>query len=405
MSASITENSKSRDQWTDNEFLDSLRQKGDYLADACFEELKEVLEEENFGNLFKTLKANDQPLSSNMPEPLRQFIERTTTLPLIGGETIDFDRIRRGQRVFMTQAFPSALVLLTKALPSGYAAPNLSRILCLSDNLSKRPYRRLLGVLQMVVNVCAVGGFEKNGKAIITIPKMRLLHAGIRHITRRHLPDYQNDFGVPVNQEDMLGSVMGFSYLVINGLRQLDIGLTTIQAEDLYYLWRVFAQMMGIHPENDPNSSMFVPANLYEAKVFYDSYSQRHYVDAVNNPDGVQLAKANLQMLNDLLPQTPLRQLGLKIVPRVYMEQLMGRKGCARIGIQPVRFLFVSKWVLKKLPGVWSRLWNVTDRFDPSRHYHENLSRIFFQGLINREFNGEITFRIPDTLEELRKLA
>ncbi len=394
-----------RERWSNDRFLNDLRKKGDHLADECFSELKEILEERDFGNLFKTLNSNDEPLPSDVPEPLRSFFEQTTRLPFIDGEAVDLKRIEQGQKVFMTHAFPSAMVLLAKSLPEGYAAPNLSKIMCLSDNLSKRPYRRLLGVLQMVVNVSAVGGFGAGGKAIITVPKIRLIHAGIRHIVRKHLPDYESEFGVPVNLEDMLGTVMGFSYLVITGLQKLDVGLTDKEAEDFYYLWRVFAQMMGVHPENEPNTGMYVPADLAEAKVFYDSYRRRHYVEAAFNPDGVRLAKANLQMLNDLLPQTPLRRLGLKIVPRIYMEDMIGRRGCSLIGIKPVRFFYVTKLFLKHLPAIWIRLWDVGDTLDRSGHLHENLSRIFFQGLINRQFNGEITFLIPDTLEELHRLA
>lgn len=392
-------------KWSDDGFLDDLRQRGDFPADKCFSELKEALKREDFTRLFKMLNANDDPLPEDVPGCLKGFIERATKLPTIDGSPVDLERIERGQRVFMTHALPCAMVLLTKSLPEGYAAPSLSKILCLSDNLSQYPYRRLLGVLQLIVNVCAVGGFEPTGKAIITVPKIRLLHAGIRNIVRRHLPEYEKQYGVPVNFEDMLGTVMGFSHLVVVGLRQLDMGLTDEEAEELYYLWRVFAQMMGIHPRDDANNSDFVPANLSDARLFYDSYRRRHYVEAASNPDGVQLAAANLQMLNDLLPQTPLRRLGLKMVPRIYMEELIGREGCERIGIQPVRFLHLTKWFLTHLPAVWTRLWGVADAIDRSGNVHENLSRVFFQGLINRQYGGEVTFLIPDTLTELRKLA
>lgn len=393
------------ERWSNDQFLNGLRQQGDQLADECFHKLKEESKGLDFSDVFKALDTNEAPLPNDAPQPLSQFFEQTAKLPSLDDKTIDLERIERGQKVFMTHAFPSAMVLLTKSLPEGYAAPNLSKVLRLSDNLSKRPYRRLLGVLQMLVNVSAVGGFEAGGKAIITIPKIRLLHAGVRHIVRKHLSDYENDYGVPVNLEDMLGTVMGFSYLIITGLQKLGVGLTDEEAEDFYYLWRVIAQMMGIHPTNEPNNSMYVPANLAEASVFYDSYRRRHFVAAVDNPDGVQLAKANLKMLSDLLPQTPLRRLGLNIVPRIFMEDLMGKEGCALVGVKPVRFLYITKWFLKSLPPIWTWLWGVGDILDPSGHLHENLSRIFFQSLINREFNGEITFLIPDTLDELRRLS
>ena len=195
------------DRWSNHRFLDRLRRMGDGPADQCFHALNEQLRESDFGDLFRTLNTNNQPVPEDAPVPLRMFIEQTTALPNIDGENIDFGRIERAERVFMTHAFTSALVLLTRSLPEGYAAPNLSKVLFLSDNLSRRPYKRLLGVLQMVINVSAVGGFEASGKAIVTIPKIRLLHAGVRYIVRKHLPDYEDEYGVPVNLEDMLGTM------------------------------------------------------------------------------------------------------------------------------------------------------------------------------------------------------
>ena len=382
----------STDRWSDDAFLDGLKRQGDARADACFDALKDDLAGEDFAKLFVQLNANGVALPDGLPEPLEDFLAESMRLPSIGGEPVDSDRLARGQKVFMTNALPAALVLLAKSLPEGYAAPRLSKILVLSDNLKERPYRRLLGVLQMLVNVSAVGGFEAGGKALVTIPKMRLLHAGVRHIVRQHLPDYEADYGPPVSQEDMLATVMAFSYLLVTGLQRLDIGLSNDEAEDFYYLWRVFAQMMGIHPAGDPDSADFVPADLAQAEAFYRAYRSRHYTPAAENPDGVALAEANLGLLNDLLPQTPLRRLGLNIVPRVYMANLLGSQACARIGIKPVRFLHVTNWVLMRLPAVWSRLWSVRDRFDPASGVHENLSRLFFQGLIDREYGGEVTF-------------
>ncbi|GJL50433.1 MAG: hypothetical protein NPIRA01_16600 [Nitrospirales bacterium] len=392
-------------KWSKDQFLDGLRLQGDAGADQCLAQLHDVLKEEDFNELFQRLNTNAAVLSDDIPGPLSAFLTTTMNLPLIESHLIDRERIKRGQRVFMTHALPAALVLLVKSLPEGYAAPNLSKVLSISNNLSQRPYRRILGVLQMLINVSAVGGFEPSGKALITVPKIRLLHAGVRKVVREHLTHYEAQHGVPVNLEDQLGAVMGFSYLVITGLQQLRIGLSDDQAEDLFYVWRIFAQMMGIHPEGHPERSEYVPRNLAEAKQFYESYVRRHYVSAVDNPEGVQLAAVNLQMLNDLLPQTPLRRLGMHILPRMYMEELMGKEGCERIGIAPVRFLYLTKWLVATFPSIWSRLWHVVDRVDSSQHLHENISRVFFQGLIHREFNGEITFRIPDTLDELNRVT
>jgi hypothetical protein len=35
----------------------------------------------------------------------------------------------------------------------------------------------------------------------------------------------------------------------------------------------------------------------------------------------------------------------------------------------------------------------------------DTVSRLFFQGMINRSWDGEVTFLIPDTLADVRRLA
>ena len=67
----------------------------------------------------------------------------------------------------------------------------------------------------------------------------------------------------------MLATIMGFSLLVIRGLQKLQVGLTAQEAEDYYYLWRIYALAIGIHPRGSPDSTEYLPANLAEADEFY----------------------------------------------------------------------------------------------------------------------------------------
>ena len=271
----------------------------------------------------------------------------------------------------------------------------MTKILTISGDLETHPYKRTLGVLQMVVNVATCRGFADGGAAVVTAQKLRLLHAGVRGIVRRRLPDYEATYGVPVNQEDMLGTIMGFSYLVIEGLRQLEIGLSAAEEDDLYYLWSIFAHTMGI----DPNA---IPSTVEDARTFYAAYARRHYVDAADNPDGVRLAAADLSMLQHVMP-TVLRWLGLNMVPRLYMQELMGRSHCQQIGIQPVRGHAILKWALSRLPVLWLKLWGEID--DHNAYLHETESRLLFQGLIDQSYGGKVEFLIPETVKELHKLA
>ena len=80
------------------------------------------------------------------------------------------------------------VVLLASSLPRGYAAPCLCEILGISRDLERHPFGRLMGVVQLLINISDAGAFQPNGRAIVTAQKLRLLHAGIRAIAGRYRP-------------------------------------------------------------------------------------------------------------------------------------------------------------------------------------------------------------------------
>jgi hypothetical protein len=228
---------------------------------------------------------------------------------------------------------------------------------------------------------------------------MRLLHAGVRRVVPRYRPDYRDKYGEIVNHEDMLATIMGFSWLVIDGLRTLGAGLKPKEEEDFYYLWHTFARMMGIHPDGRPEDPSWVPATVAEAGTFYAAYAKRNYVDAARNPDGVTLARINLAMVRSLVPWWA-RLLGLGMLPRLVMTELLGEEGIERVGISPLAghgFLGHAFSFLLRM------LQDLSD--DIPTHLGERLGRLVFQDMIDIGRGGEVTFLVPDSLAEMRELA
>jgi len=384
---------KTNERWSD-EFLNKLHAESDELADKYLRLIMADNEKKGVRKLFATMDSNDAvPPGDHFPE-LTEFFQLTHNLP----PGTDLQRIRRGELLFLKHILTGALVLLAKSLPEGYAAPNLSQILSISDDLKTHPYKRLLGTLQLVMNVSCAGGFEPGGRAVITAQKLRLLHSGVRYLADRYRPRFKEQYGVPVNHEDMLATIMGFSLLVVEGWRTLNLGLSKQDEDDFYYVWQTFALMMGIHPPDEPSNAEYIPNDIDDATLFYDRYRSRHYVDAAVNPDGVSLARANLNMLRDMIPR-PLRFLGLGLIPRIYMTELMGDEGCRRIGISPVWKHRHLKWILMK----------IHDLLKPFEHFNERdhirFGQTIFQGMINKAYDGRVTFDVPTTLREVRRIA
>lgn len=384
---------KTNERWSD-EFLNKLRAESDELADKYLRLIMADNEKSGVRKLFATMDSNDAvPPGDHFPE-LAEFFQLTHNLP----PGTDLQRIRRGELLFLKHILAGALVLLAKSLPEGYAAPNLSQILSISNDLKTHLYKRLLGTLQLVLNVSCAGGFEPGGRAVITAQKLRLLHSGVRYLADRYRPRFKEQYGVPVNHEDMLATIMGFSLLVVEGWRTLNLGLSKQDEDDFYYVWQTFALMMGIHPPDEPSNAEYIPNDIDDAALFYDRYRSRHYVDAAVNPDGVALARANLNMLQDMIPR-PLRFLGLGLIPRIYMTELMGDEGCRRIGITPVWKHVHLKRILMKIHDLLKPL----ERFDERDHIR--FGQTIFQGMINKAYDGRVTFDVPTTLREVRRIA
>jgi len=386
-------------RWTDS-FLDELKGVGDKAADETLEKMIRDGEVKHAAELFKFLDANNaKPVHDAYPA-FTDFYDQTNRLP----EGTDLERIERGENFFIFNSLPAALVLLGKSLPEGYSAPNFTEILGLSKNLELHPYHRLLKVMQMLINVGAFRGFKPDGRAVISAQKLRLLHAGIRIITKEHRPDYSKKFGTPINLEDMLATLMGFSLLLITGLRLLGIEVSDAEADDYFYVWRIYALLMGIHPPDKPHSFEYIPDNVQDAQIFYEKYAKRHYVSADQNPHGLRLEKANIDMMKKMIPGWS-KVLGFGLAPKVYTQHLIGREACSRVGIKPLKGFHFYKWLLYGLPKVWLKIYSI---FRSKHHYHTKhhyVGQIIFQKLINNKFGHIVEFEIPLSIKDMLKMG
>lgn len=377
-------------RWSDDAFLDLLKQHKDDLADQTVTRLIEDHGIEKVGYIFQKMSASDDQIPADAPRALLDFVEQTRALP----PGIDHERLAR-RDALLPFGPVSVLIMLAASLPHGYAAPRLARILTISDDLATHPYKRLMGVVQLLINLGGHDAFVPGGRAVVTAQKMRLLHAGVRLLVPKYRPEYGKRFGVPVNFEDQLATLMGFSYLVIDGLRRLHCITREQDAEDRYYRWHVYGRLMGIHPPGKPEDGTWVPEDVAAAGRFYDAYARRHFTAAGENPDGVKLARANLDMLVDMIPRW--LRFGRGLMPRIAMAELMEPEDLARIGMSPVaghRFLKGLFTVgLHTTYGIWRAL--------PVGLEHA-LGYLVYQGMVGMGRGGKVQFAIPTSVDTLR---
>jgi hypothetical protein len=107
------------------------------------------------------------------------------------------------------------------------------------------PGKRLLDTASFVISVLTPGtlGHEETGH--IHINKVRLIHALSRYYLTK-LPTWNMEWGVPINQEDMAGTNLAFSYVILLGMQQSGFILTSKEKEDFLFAWRYIGYQMNI---------------------------------------------------------------------------------------------------------------------------------------------------------------
>jgi uncharacterized protein (DUF2236 family) len=275
-------------RWNDA-MLDAMRLIGDSPADAAIESIF-ARGQHKAAQAFMTHRmTNAAPTPSSLPPVLRSFVEKTAAEPLP-----DPSRIEAAQSLFVDHGPEILITLGCYALPDAYAARKGVKVLHRTAYLANRPNRRLFRTMQMVVDVMEPGGLGPRGQGIRTVQKVRLMHAAVRHQLRHDTTTEWDhlSFGVPINQEDLAGTLLTFSFLAIDGLRKLGANISSEAAEAYFHAWCAVGNLLGVLPE-------MIPDNLEEAAELKEIISRRQFAPS---DEGRQMTRALIDMLEKNSP-------------------------------------------------------------------------------------------------------
>jgi hypothetical protein len=271
------------------ESLDALRTKGDELADATVQWLFEHGEVGKFNTLMRWFTESGQELPDGLPSVACEYLEETRIPPA----WVDWGTMETAREFFIDNSAHISTALAFAAMPAGYVVPHVAKLLSATHNL-EYPSRRMAETGQFTVYLMRPDAFAAGGKFVPAVQKVRLLHASIRyHLRKGGLWD-EAALGLPLCQEDMLGSQMGFSLFVLDAMHRLGVRMTNAGAEAYYYSWRVVAAMLGIDQDA-------TPPDLAAAREFSDLYMVRHMGPS---PEGVNLTHQLIRLYQEVVPGT-----------------------------------------------------------------------------------------------------
>jgi hypothetical protein len=208
--------------------VDDVVARHDAAAPGCAERL--------LGMLFRTARLpEDDPLVS-------------ACLGAFGpAPPVDGSRLVRGQSVFQLFGPEILLILGSSSLPLAYAAGDGVQVVYRARRLKDDPLRRLCDTAQMVLNVMQPGELEPGGVGWSSARKVRLIHALVRHhvATCRESP-WIVAWGLPINQEELAGTLLSFSAAVLHGLRRMGARLLPGDADAYVFAWSYVGRLLGV---------------------------------------------------------------------------------------------------------------------------------------------------------------
>lgn len=378
---------KASSRWTDA-LLDSMRQQGDSLLDKKVEAVLKAGDIAAVNAIMRTLVSNDQPVPPGLPKEIQDYLAETQPLP----PWADLDKIKRGQQLFETWGVLITLCLFCASLPAAYAAANGVKVLYLTARLDTDARRRVMETGQFLMDALAVGGLDEHGKGRRIIQRVRLMHSAVRNLIKARnekqpgLWDAPN-WGTPINQEDLAGTLLTFSYVVAEPMPRLGVRLPRKDVDAYLHTWNVIGHLLGLCDE-------MMVHDKTDAAALVDAIRRRQFRAS---PEGQDMAAALLKLLDEL---TPFHQFDDTIPPLI--RHLIGEEAADMLLVPKSdlpelgRLESLTKWVYVR---VFGRSERESPRYRAMTELAYPFGRNLLHGIFRLERGGErAPFAMPDHL-------
>jgi hypothetical protein len=315
-----------------HQLLDELSLVADQPVDELLREIAATTEDDSPVGLMKqVMRLIHAPAATQtiLAQRVHSFLDSGTSIPTWA----DDHSLKVAQRFFANHALDVTAILFYCALPSCYACGDGAEIVRETERLVSMTHRRTSETAQFIFDVMSyresectgMDAFSPGMRAYHSVLGVRLMHAAVRNFVRTEVPQHT---AIPVNQQEMLGTILAFSTVTLRGLERMGVTVTAAEQQAYWHLWSVVGFMLGI-------DERLVNITLDEAYHLTDVLEQRL----------VRPTAAGAELLNALLldmdrsTQAILGPIG-RLVRRVHpalIRHLCTRSIGRALGIRPPR--------------------------------------------------------------------
>jgi ER-bound oxygenase mpaB/B'/Rubber oxygenase, catalytic domain len=382
-------------RWTDA-LLDRMQNTGDEFADEAVRAVFKAGGVDAVNAIMRTLVRNDQPVPEALPAEIRDYLTESLALP----EWADMGKIKRGQQLYETWGVLITLCLFCASLPASYAAADGVKVLYLTAQLDTDARRRVMETGQFLIDVLTVGGLDdEHGKGRRTIQRVRLMHAAVRHLIMARNdqgappvcgdepPLWHKDWGTPINQEDLAGTRLAFSYIVADSLPRLGVRLPATDVDAYLHLWDVIGHLMGVDDELRVRGKG-------DAKALVDAIRDRRFKAS---PEGKDMTKALLDLMDEMTPFHSFQETIPPLIRHLIGDDIADMIDVPKSKLPELgRLTRLNKWFFVHIFGQSHR---DTPRYELASRIARPFGYDLVHGLFRLERGGErAPFDMPDHL-------
>ncbi len=320
--------------------LDRMRLQGDAAADAVAEDFIRAGRVGELNAVLGKIQGCGDAFAGAPPK-LRAFLEQNAQLPAWA----DAARIRQAQNLFSLHGPVFGVVMLFKSLPVLYAGGRGgAQVLTMTGKLTHHYRQRASETLRFILDVMEPGGLGPGGRGLHTALRVRLLHASIRGYAGA-TPEWNahRDWGRPINQEELAGTLLAFSVLTLDGVTALGVRLSPAEVDAYLHAWKVIGHVLGL-------DEALMPRSLAEARELWAVLERRNFF---RTDDGVRLMDDHVKFLEQLLPGGLLDR-GIPVLVRYLMGHRISNLLDVPQASPPLTFVFFLRDLLKlERVGFW----------------------------------------------------
>jgi squalene cyclase len=355
-------------------FLTGMRGVGDPLADDVICQIFDDGDLNAVNRVLAQISSSDDPIPAGLPDKAMAYFQETAALP----PWADHHQIAVAEELWVRCGWQAATGLFCSSLPQAYAAQNGARVLLGTGGMTFHVERRIFETAQFLFDVLDRGALGAAGRGVRAAQKVRLLHAAIRHLTLKQA-SWDMAWGVPVNQEDLAGTLMTFSCVILDALKTLKVPVSRDEREAYVHHWKVVGHIMGV-------DRRLLPRDFADGEALME---QIRLAQWRGSDEGKALAAALVNFMQKYLPGA-----GLDGLPITLMRNLAGDHCCDLLSLPRADWTRRIVHATDDIDG-----WLGLDRWSVTAKLMAEASHYIMRGLVDAFRAGKQTkFRIPDAL-------